>query len=587
MFDELIEETKEQEEVQASFNYDDWLIKKVQEYKNNNTLDQTETNLRYRDASNIRWAEDSEVLVVGLGTIGGIALPVLSNLSFKNITAVDPDTIEIHNVHNQDYDVVDIGLPKVEAMRKKILRHNGVNIRAEQQKIVDMSQIEGMFGGKFPDIVYIGVDNMEFRNRFWRHMAHAARYEDPQKLPELVIDARMTLGTFNVIALPLRKLGRTAEGAINQVYNEYCFSDEEGLQERCTARSIIFCATAIASYTAALINWYGNNRRELNVNGFMDVRDPNTDFKWVHSFNAMDWRMISKTPHELRMQSSIQNLKQEITVLEETLERKKQGESKLISSYKEIQYGLKEYKVVFNSSLQIVKGIFTDFTLDEEGEIATLILYRNGMYAPLRADSIMNLHELPTDISDDPSYKDALPGDTASLTQSVKFYEGIDYLTSTQFEHPNYAILVEPFKAVDYDNPIWAQFKGIPGTTHYFKCIRYGGVIYRPAVMGEDPYTYRTQGSPEYYFKEVNQRARAEAPTVRRRLLETNEHEIFDDTLLAFSEDPECLYTLELTPGAQTSRVTLYPQEDGISEIVLTERVFRSMLQEGEIDVRD
>lgn len=65
----------------------------------------------------------TRVVVVGAGL--GSALPVAATrMGFQHFVLVDGDTVDMHNLNRQFFDFEDIGRPKVEALKKQILRIN-------------------------------------------------------------------------------------------------------------------------------------------------------------------------------------------------------------------------------------------------------------------------------------------------------------------------------------------------------------------------------------------------------------------------------------------------------------------------------
>jgi hypothetical protein len=65
----------------------------------------------------------STLLIAGCG-IGSSPAVCGARLGFENFILVDGDTVDTHNLNRQFYDFADIGMPKVDALKDKILRIN-------------------------------------------------------------------------------------------------------------------------------------------------------------------------------------------------------------------------------------------------------------------------------------------------------------------------------------------------------------------------------------------------------------------------------------------------------------------------------
>lgn len=65
----------------------------------------------------------TRLLIAGCGIGSGPAV-CAARMGFENFILVDGDTVDAHNLNRQFYDFADVGLPKVEALKDKILRIN-------------------------------------------------------------------------------------------------------------------------------------------------------------------------------------------------------------------------------------------------------------------------------------------------------------------------------------------------------------------------------------------------------------------------------------------------------------------------------
>lgn len=414
MFEEVAEIETQQTENQG-FDYEAWIKQKLSE----NLMGEEEFHLRHSGATNQRWLKDKEVAVIGLGSIGGTMVQYLMDLGLEKIKLFDPDRYEVHNTAVQGNDLTDIGELKVEAVRKRMLKHTGVNIEAVPEKVEGTSFLDTHYSDCAPDIIIVGVDNMEMRNQFWQGLRQKLHQHYPGGvntfLPELVFDCRMTLGTYTVISLPLRALlsqgevGRTME-TLDYIERENCFSDEEALQEDCAARSINYTVTHLASYVCAWIDFYSRNLNDYDVlMSVLNPRDAKSPFKLEHAFDVRNWSSITKSPSEYRMIDKNQKLMEEVDSLEKEVERLQQNVERLKDSTQaeeaedQVKLGICEYMVTTEH------GPIIGVIVEDDPE--KIVMYRSGYYVKIMRNEILrveNRGEL-TDITGMSVYKNALP----------------------------------------------------------------------------------------------------------------------------------------------------------------------------------
>lgn len=98
--------------------------------------------------------KNSNILIIGLGGVGGYALETLVRSGIENITIVDYDTIDISNINRQIIsNINNIGNLKTEEWKKRILSINDkVNIKIINEKI-DENNIYKLFEENYDFII--------------------------------------------------------------------------------------------------------------------------------------------------------------------------------------------------------------------------------------------------------------------------------------------------------------------------------------------------------------------------------------------------------------------------------------------------
>ncbi|MDD4187452.1 MAG: ThiF family adenylyltransferase [Bacilli bacterium] len=98
--------------------------------------------------------EGANVLIVGIGGVGGYALEALVRSGIKNIAIIDGDSIELSNLNRQIISSTNnIGLSKVEEAKKRALCINpDINIKLYNENLV-AENIDLILGDQFNYIV--------------------------------------------------------------------------------------------------------------------------------------------------------------------------------------------------------------------------------------------------------------------------------------------------------------------------------------------------------------------------------------------------------------------------------------------------
>jgi len=195
--------------------------------------------LRQQDVVDAEKLANLQVTLIGLGSIGSVTGLYLAKMGVCNLTCFDADVVEEHNWSNQLYSEADIGLPKVEAFRKLLNSYGSIQPRVHNERFLDQPLTE---------VVISAVDSMKSRDVIWKSIR-----DRPQV--QLYLDARMGLETLIVYAVrPQVKADRIS-------YSLTLVSDDQTLQEPCTARTVCFTPLMAASVVCNLVKRFVNEEQ--------------------------------------------------------------------------------------------------------------------------------------------------------------------------------------------------------------------------------------------------------------------------------------------------------------------------------------
>jgi len=181
---------------------------------------------------------DQKINIIGAGAIGSFTALSLAKMGFTNLTVFDDDIIDIVNMNCQFFRHTDIGKRKVNALRELIFDFTGAEIEV----------VNDRWNGAILDgIVITAVDSMEVRKQvFETHFKKAYN-------TTLVLDPRM--GAETAILASYSPI-KPREG---ESYAKTLYSDSDAVQERCTAKSTIYCSLSISAMVCSAIKAYVNN----------------------------------------------------------------------------------------------------------------------------------------------------------------------------------------------------------------------------------------------------------------------------------------------------------------------------------------
>jgi hypothetical protein len=153
----------------------------------------------------------------------------------QDLTVYDHDLIEAHNLPNQFYRELDLGMYKVEALAGLIEEHTGSTIKSKGIKYVNQ---------ELAGIVIACPDSMDTRKQVWRKVKHNAQVP-------LFIDARMGAEVARIYSIePI------SDAAF---YEQNLYDSKEALAEPCTRRTIIYTVLGISAFICGQVKKFLSN----------------------------------------------------------------------------------------------------------------------------------------------------------------------------------------------------------------------------------------------------------------------------------------------------------------------------------------
>jgi molybdopterin/thiamine biosynthesis adenylyltransferase len=173
------------------------------------------------------------ITIIGAGAIGSFVALTLAKMGFEDITVYDDDTIEVENMNCQFFRFSDIGKNKANALNELVKDFTGVDISFYPSRYEGDRQLKG--------IVISAVDSMKARKMIWD--AH----KDFALGTKLIIDPRM--GAEDALCYAMNPMSEKDCAS----YEKTLYTDEAAVHERCTAKSTMYTALALASHVAKIV----------------------------------------------------------------------------------------------------------------------------------------------------------------------------------------------------------------------------------------------------------------------------------------------------------------------------------------------
>lgn len=166
------------------------------------------------------------ILIVGAGAIGSFTTIILSKLGYLGqITVVDNDTVEEHNLPNQFYKNSDLSKHKVVALTDlcRQMSHN--------TPIAIPGRLESVPDGI--TTLILAVDNMESRIALFKSF-----YEQPTK--KYLFDTRMGGDDMRIYSIDMNNTEHVS------LFQDTLYTDQEASQAACTNQSLIYNVSVVS-----------------------------------------------------------------------------------------------------------------------------------------------------------------------------------------------------------------------------------------------------------------------------------------------------------------------------------------------------
>lgn len=114
----------------------------------------------FRGAEVVKQLKTLDIRICGAGALGGNLAVELARTGFQNITVIDRDRVETHNLGTQPYGKEDVTYLKAEVLRNRIFRDIEISISAKPVELTSQNVGKFLRGA---DLVIDTFDNMNSR----------------------------------------------------------------------------------------------------------------------------------------------------------------------------------------------------------------------------------------------------------------------------------------------------------------------------------------------------------------------------------------------------------------------------------------
>lgn len=178
-------------------------------------------------------AARTPVTIVGAGAIGSWVAMLLAKSGFTNLTVYDHDTVDAVNMSSQGYRFKDIGKAKVYALKDML--DDCVPTPLDANRFIPT---KWSLNTHAAGILVLAVDDMAARKDIYNGVKRG------MFMTTHVIDTRMGAEVAMLY---------TTKPHSEDWYEKTLYSNEDSVQERCTAKATIYTACALSSMVVQTI----------------------------------------------------------------------------------------------------------------------------------------------------------------------------------------------------------------------------------------------------------------------------------------------------------------------------------------------
>ena len=178
------------------------------------------------------------ILMVGAGNIGSWTALALMKLGCTNVTVIDFDSVEEHNVGSQLYTSLDVGETKVNAMNKRL------GFLTENLPHTEVRKFDPTLPLDAFDIVISAVDSIAVRKDLFTALKGTTK---------LLVDGRMGGNSISIYTIPMGDAEKVA------LYEDTLFDSADALPIPCSERSVVYNCFIMAGYITDVVAHIAND----------------------------------------------------------------------------------------------------------------------------------------------------------------------------------------------------------------------------------------------------------------------------------------------------------------------------------------